>query len=162
MRIFGLDETESRNLTDIIQDEVLSFATTQERGSMNILSTRWVGNFTPGKPRMVIVLFEHFKDKMKLFKYRDELRAKNIRLSNDLSFIQRKMIKKAKEQGSRAYFKNGVFCTEPRSKNTKSNKKEVRTLDDRNREVLRDHQMVDEVGDDVARGDAFNNHTPSP
>ena len=74
------------------------------------------------------------------------------------------MIKKAKEQGSRAYFKNGVFCTEPRSKNknTKSNKKEVRTLDARNREVLRDHQMVDEVGDDVARGDAFNNYTPNP
>ena len=165
LRVFGLDETEteSRNLTDIIQDEVLSSATTQERGSMSILSAKRVGNFTPGKPRMVIVLFEHFKDKMKLFKYRDELRAKNIRISNDLSLIQRKMIKKANEQGFRAYFKNGVFCTEPRSKNknTKSNKKVVRTLDDRNREVLRDRQMVD-VGDDVAGGDGFNNHTANP
>ncbi|KAH3774101.1 hypothetical protein DPMN_175472 [Dreissena polymorpha] len=60
---------------------------------------------------MVIVKFKDSNQKFEIFNHRDALRVKGIRISNDLSFLQRQQIKKAKRCGLGAYFKNGKLVT---------------------------------------------------
>ncbi|KAL4240011.1 hypothetical protein ACF0H5_000806 [Mactra antiquata] len=63
------------------------------------------------KPRLVIVTFNDPDDKFKLLKYRDNLRAAGIRLSSDLSYLQRQQLKEVNNRGLRGYFKNGKLVT---------------------------------------------------
>ena len=140
LRVFGLAEMESdtKSLTAVVDDEILSLVTSTnpDQEHINILSATRIGNKPTGKPRMVIVKFENFNDKLKLFSSRESLRAKGIRISNDLSYTQRQMIKSAYDQGFNAHFRNGKLIKEP-ILNNREHRRGVRTLDDRNRQYLR-------------------------
>lgn len=54
---------------------------------------------------MVIVEFANHDDKYKLFAHRDNLRAKGIRISNDISYIKRQTLKDLRKKGLTVYFK---------------------------------------------------------
>lgn len=121
MRIFGLPETESNEseLKSLIKEKVLNNAANEETfDDDTIMSARRIGvnnqqlNHDYNNPaRMVIVEFTRSKDKFTLFKYRDKLRESGIRLANDLTYIQRKQLKDARDKGLNGYFKNGKLHT---------------------------------------------------
>ena len=97
---------------------------------------------------MVIVKFANTENKFELFKHRVVLRQKKIRISNDLTYIQRQQLKEAKQQGYNAYFKNGELH-KSQKENTEGNRfrGRPRTLDDRNRQYLsrQDDNITDTV-----------------
>lgn len=91
LRIFGLEETEDENtsLNSIISSKVFSKMSEDDKlQEGSIESSRRVGT-VGDKPRLVIVKFRNVDDKFRLFKYRDQLRDDGIRISNDLSYLQR-------------------------------------------------------------------------
>ena len=66
------------------------------------------------KPRMVIAKFLNYENIImifELFKHRNVLRNKSIRISNDLTYLQRQQVKQARQRGVSAYFKDGKLCT---------------------------------------------------
>lgn len=73
--------------------------------------------------------FKNPDDKFKLFKYRDHLRTAGIRLSNDLTYLQRQQLKELNNRGLRGYFKNGKLVTykpnQPTRQQTDSNRRFV-------------------------------------
>ncbi|KAH3795533.1 hypothetical protein DPMN_149088 [Dreissena polymorpha] len=75
---------------------------------------------------MELVPFSRSNDKFKLFKYRDMLRAKGIRISNDLSYLQRQQLKEVNKKGLVGYFKNGELCTKRKSDNSRIYHRAVR------------------------------------
>ena len=79
--------------------------------------------------RMVLVQFSRSNYKFKLFKYRDTLRVKGIRISNDLSYLQRQQLKEVKKKGLIGYFKNGQLCTKRKSDNSRIYRRTVRRLE---------------------------------
>ena len=149
LRVFGLPENESnsKSIQTIIDENIFSVVRNNKLDirTIPIVSAMRVGNVEGRKPRMVIMKFERFNDKLKLFKYRGILRDKSIRISNDLSYTQRQMIKNANQQGQRAYFKNGRLCKVSKSSKSYADvtKRGVRTLDDRNREQLRQRSSAE-------------------
>lgn len=117
MRIFGLKEKESDDysLKKLCEDEVLKEADTTEAkfDSNTLVKAKRVGvvDTNQGNDRMVIVQFANSHDKFRLFKFRDKLRIKGIRISNDLSFLQRQELKQAKLKGLNGYFKGNKLVT---------------------------------------------------
>jgi hypothetical protein len=117
MRIFGLKEKESDDysLKKLCEDEVLKEADTIEAkfDSNTLIKAKRVGvvDTNQGNDRMVIVQFANSDDKFRLFKFRDKLRIKGIRISNDLSFLQRQELKQAKLKGLNGYFKGNKLVT---------------------------------------------------
>ena len=94
LRVFGLeeDESESVSLQNIVANKVLSVSgAADDLGEHVIESVKRIGEVrvSESKPRMVLIEFKNYDDKMKLFKYREELRRNSIRISNDISYNQR-------------------------------------------------------------------------
>ncbi|KAH3873383.1 hypothetical protein DPMN_036617 [Dreissena polymorpha] len=86
----------------------------------SLISAKRIGESKDEEPRMIIAKFRNSDDKFELFKFRDALRRKGIRLSNDLSFLQRKQVKEARLRGLIGYFKNGklvIFKPDPKKSN---------------------------------------------
>jgi len=143
MRIFGLAETESdtNSLTDVIENEIFGEMDDEEKlNNSNIVSAKRVGQTEAGKPRMVIVEFDNLENKLKIFKCREKLRVKSVRVASDLGYMHRQIIRRESEKGFRAYFKSGKLHRVPKpapESNPRSNRRGVRTLDDRNRQNLR-------------------------
>lgn len=67
--------------------------------SDSISTSKRIGEKQDDKVRMKLVIFKHFKDKLKLFSYREELRDKGIRISSDLTYLQRQELYKLKRRG---------------------------------------------------------------
>lgn len=156
LRVFGLPEIESSDkpLESLIHEFIFSVTGKDDRiGVDSVDKAQRVGTSQQGKPRMVLLKFKDSATKFKLFKYRDRLRANGLRISNDLTFLQREQIKVANEKGLFAYFKNGILHTEPRRNSRDQRPREVkrakRTLDDRNRELLRSVADNTQTGGDV-------------
>ena len=149
LRIFGLQENENQNtnLEEVIESSVFNEMDENERLTAANISAKRVGN---AKPKMVIAEFDKLENKLKLFKSRDALRKKGIRISSDLGYMQRQIIKRENDIGFRAYFKNGKLFRSRKEppKQSGNTGRGVRTLDDRNREQLRGANLVDLTGSD--------------
>lgn len=117
LRIFGLDETEvdENELKNRIDADILGVAEGDELFDENtVVSARRVGKVNENEPRLVIVKFKCADDKFKLLNYREKLRENGIRLSNDLSYIQRQQLKELKKRGYNGYFKAGRLIRVPK------------------------------------------------
>jgi len=145
LRVFGLSENESEtsSLEDLLDTEVFSVMDEGDRVAKSNISAKRVGSKTGDKVRMVVVKFVNVDEKFKIFKYRESLREKGIRVSNALGAIQRQIIRDENAKGYRAYFKSGKLYTELMVNNQNTNRRGVRTLDDRNREQLRNRETSD-------------------
>jgi len=66
----------------------------------------------------VIIKFKSADDKFKLFGYITQLREDGIRISNDLSYLQRQKLRELSLQGLGGYFKGGNLVTFPKPVNT--------------------------------------------
>lgn len=115
LRIFGLEELEANEhelKSDVVRN-VLGVAKDEEFSGNTLLSARRVGKEDENgeNPRMVIVEFANPDDKFQLFKYRDALRAKGIRISNDISYIKRQKLKDLRKRGLSGYFKGHKLVT---------------------------------------------------
>lgn len=120
LRIFGVEEIEdeTRSLKALINDKVFSKTNPEEGlGEDSIKSAKRVGSKHEGDSRMIVVKFKNEDDKFRLFKYREILRGNKIRISNDLSFMQRQKLKEVKESGLKGYFKGGKLITLPAKAN---------------------------------------------
>lgn len=93
-----------------------------------IESARRIGKVTNGSSRMMLVKFKNFKDKLALFKGRPALRLKGVRISNELTFTQRKELKRLKELGVMTYYKNGQLCRIENKDNTGDRTNNTRVL----------------------------------
>ncbi|KAH3738561.1 hypothetical protein DPMN_045199 [Dreissena polymorpha] len=114
LRIFGLDENESdiKSLESIIVENVFDVIGKPDLfNEKYLISAKRVGESKDEEPRMIIAKFRNSDDNFELFKFRDALRRKGIRVSNDLSFLQRKQVKEARLRGLIGYFKNGKLVT---------------------------------------------------
>jgi len=155
LRIFGLKESESdiKSLESLIEEEVFAVMDEGERVQKSNISARRVGTSTTDMSRMTLVKFSNLDEKFKIFKYRDALRLKGIRVSNGLGPFQRQVIRDENARGFRAYFKNGKLISEPIvvEGEGRRSRRRVRTLDDRNREQLRnrDDDVENRVNDSV-------------
>ncbi|MCG8047957.1 MAG: hypothetical protein N0E48_20450, partial [Candidatus Thiodiazotropha endolucinida] len=58
-------------------------------------------------PRPIIVRFLHWDDKLSIYKGREELRSREIRVADDLTKRQRLSLKKLKDSGRDGYFYKG-------------------------------------------------------
>ena len=120
LRIFGLEETESpdNKLKLVVDEKVLSVADANDNyDESTIIDAKRVGNQGKSKTRLVIVSFKSEHDKLNLFKYRDKLRQIGIRVSNDLSYMQRQQLKHLNRRGLAGYFKGGKLITYQKSNN---------------------------------------------
>ncbi|KAH3862979.1 hypothetical protein DPMN_025955 [Dreissena polymorpha] len=141
---FGLPEHESetKSLSKVLDENLFSLLDAKANISSSCLTgTKRVGEPSPSKTRMVLVNFEHYADKLKLFGYRDTLRNNNIRIANDLAYWQRQQIKELNARGFIGYFKNGKLCRVPKSSKSAGGERRefrrgVRTSDDRSRERI--------------------------
>ena len=145
LRVFGLSESESDSISteDLLDTEVFSVMDEGDRVAKSNISAKRVGRKTGEKVRMVVVKFENVDEKFRVFKYRDSLREKGIRVSNALGVIQRQIIRDENAKGYRAYFKNGKLFTELMVNNQDTCRRGLRTLDDRNREQLSNRETID-------------------
>lgn len=120
LRIFGLEETESdiKSLKSVIVENVFDVIGKPDMFNEScLINAKRVGEIQDEQPRMVIAKFENSDDKFEIFKFREVLRGRGIRVSNDLSFLQRKQVKEARKKGLLAYFKNGKLVTFKHSAN---------------------------------------------
>jgi hypothetical protein len=62
---------------------------------------------------MMLVRFRNYKDKYKLLEGRERIRSLGIRIANDLTYTQRQELRKLKNQGIFAYYKNGKLYKQP-------------------------------------------------
>ena len=69
-------ESDVKSLSAVVEDEILSLVKddNRETSSVSIISATRIGKLTPGKQRLVILIFDKFEDKIELFRYRDELK----------------------------------------------------------------------------------------
>lgn len=115
LRIFGLEETEAdeTELKTIVERELLSVGENEEYTENTIASARRIGSKEENSEntRMVIAEFSNADDKFKLFKYRDVLREKGIKISNDISFMKRQKLKELRERGIIGYYKGDKLFT---------------------------------------------------
>ena len=65
------------------------------------------------KPRLIIVRFFQFEEKLSVLKSRADLKIINLGVSIVLTIKQRQELKKLRESGKRGYYKNGRFVMEP-------------------------------------------------
>jgi len=72
-----------------------------------ITEIKRVGKFSQNNTRMVLVKFKNDADKFEIFKAREPIRQKEIRVSSDLTYTQRSKLKTLRENGISAYYKNG-------------------------------------------------------
>ncbi|KAL4217236.1 hypothetical protein ACF0H5_023687 [Mactra antiquata] len=126
LRIFGIAEHKDENLMVEIQDKVLSVIDDAENDKLNktISYAKRVGNNTD-QDRMIIAKFDDYNTKMKLFQYRNELRSKGIRISNDLTYNQRQELKKWNSRGYKGYYVNGVLHKDKKPEIIESGKSRV-------------------------------------
>ena len=66
-----------------------------------------LGRPVNNKPRLIIVRFLQFEDKLSVLKSRADLTIINLGVSNDLTIKQRQELKKLRKTGKRAYYTNG-------------------------------------------------------
>ncbi|KAH3843089.1 hypothetical protein DPMN_116596 [Dreissena polymorpha] len=114
LRIFGLDENESdiKPLKSVIVENVFDVIGTPDLFDENyLISAKRVGERKDEEPRMIIAKFRNSDGKFEIIKFRDAFRRKGIRVSNDLSFLQRKQIKEARLIGLVGYYINGKLVT---------------------------------------------------
>lgn len=111
LRVFGLQEPENgvKNLKTMVNNNILQVADVEDNLTIDcIADARRIGNNTSrDRCCMVIVKFSDYNAKMKLFKYQDKLRENVIRISNNLTYGQRKQLKELSDKGYYGYFKNG-------------------------------------------------------
>ena len=143
LRIFGLPETETETkpLASVLDERVFSVMNPDETVKSNsLVRAERIGKASSSKTRLVIIEFADHTDKLKLFKYRDALRNKSIRISNDLSYCQRLQLNDLNRQGISGYFRNGILHTFRKQRTTLGSEnppaRRIRTLDDRNRLLL--------------------------
>jgi len=112
LRIFGLPERENDecSLESVVENDVLRYP---KYATSPLISARRVGSSDDGEPRMVVATFKSFRDKAKLFEWRDKLRENNIRISNDLTYYQRQQLKDLKSRGLRGRFEYGKLVHVP-------------------------------------------------
>ena len=104
MRIFGLNEMLNENdeglLKENIIEKVLKVACPSTNWSENNLVEAFrIGEASPDQPKITIVKFAEFTDKVKMFKSRDILRESGIRISDDLTDKQRLKLFELKKKG---------------------------------------------------------------
>ncbi|KAH3839083.1 hypothetical protein DPMN_112505 [Dreissena polymorpha] len=112
-RIFGLqdDENETSDKTKLkFASDIYNVAYPNDslQGDA-LIDIKRVGKFSPNTPRMVLAKFKTFDIKAALFKIRDQLRVKGIRISSELTQFQRTKVRELHQRGINAYFKNGVL-----------------------------------------------------
>ncbi|KAH3775117.1 hypothetical protein DPMN_176514 [Dreissena polymorpha] len=93
LRIFGLDENESdiKPLESVIVENVIDVIGKPDLFNENyLISALRVGERKDEEPIMILAKVRKSDDKFEIFKFRDALRRKGIRVSNDLSFLQSK------------------------------------------------------------------------
>ena len=73
-----------------------------------------VGKRREGKTRPVVAKLLRSDDKVAILPKRQELKAKDIGVSSDLTETQRENIRHAREEGYFAYYRGGVLHTEER------------------------------------------------
>ncbi|KAL4231347.1 hypothetical protein ACF0H5_008926 [Mactra antiquata] len=122
LRIFGIAEHKDENLMVEIQDKVLSAE--NDKLNKTISYAKRVGNNTD-QDRMIIAKFDDYNTKMKLFQYRNELRSKGIRISNDLTYNQRQELKKWNSTGYRGYYVNSVLHKDKKPEFIESGKSRI-------------------------------------
>ena len=123
IRIFGLEEVEQESYNDLrrnIVDQVFKIADPEESWETDDIKRAFrAGEPKNGKPRMVIMKFRYDDDKHRIFKGRDALRDRGIRVGNDLTRRQREKLDEVKVRGQLGYFYNGklhLYDDEPPEK----------------------------------------------
>ena len=113
LRVFGLPDSEDE-LPEHTKDKYVSeihktvLPETPFKDE-DIVDIRRVGKYNVSKPRMVIIKFASTIIKSNIFGSRDQLRAKGIRVSNDLTKFQRQKLKELSKRGIIGYYRNGVL-----------------------------------------------------
>lgn len=117
VRVFGMVNLDpSSNIKQLLVDNVLKVACPDSDWSTNLIAEA----FSVGKGnqnRIVIAKFNNFSDKMKLFRGRNELREKGIRIADDLTTRQRVKLAKLKNSGQIGYFYRGELCVRENTPN---------------------------------------------
>ena len=83
----------------------------------HIVFAKRVGTAKGDVPRMVLVKFDSFDCKLKIFGRRDDLRKSGIRVANDLTTRQREILKDLNSRGRHGYFKAGKLHVLPPKQN---------------------------------------------
>ena len=111
-RIFGIPEDENETPLSI-KENLLSYfriaSPDKEWSTRDIVRAHRIGSTTDAEndPRPIIVRFLHWDDKMSLYHGRESLRLEGIRVADDLTTRQRRVLKKLKDEGQIGYFYKG-------------------------------------------------------
>ena len=82
-----------------------------------------VGQSRNGEPKPMIVKFSRWKDKIAILrnrKYRDDLEKNGVRVANDLTKNQARVVAEAKKEGKVAYFRKGKLMVGPKRPDPRS------------------------------------------
>ena len=112
MRVFGLNEVPNEHAEGLLKknviDNVLKIACPLKNWPENCISDAFrIGEASQDQPKITIVKFEEFKDKVEIFKSRDILRESGIRISDDLTDKQRLKLVELKKKGQVGYYQKG-------------------------------------------------------
>lgn len=126
MRIFGLqqltEETEL-GLKQIILDNVLNVARPGEDWVTDDIANAYrVGKTNDNSERLVIMKFRFDDDKAKVYKGREKLQEKCVRVADDLK--QRDLLQLTRNRGKIGYFYKGKLVVKDRPKDTDNTEKE--------------------------------------
>ena len=130
MRIFGLDEISNEHdefvLKQNVIDNVLNIASpTSNWSEYSITNAFRIGNSNQGQPKITIIKFANFTDKVNIFKGRDTLRDSGIRISDDLTVKQRSKLSELKIKGEVGYYQKGELKVRPKKDDNANNKPRV-------------------------------------
>jgi hypothetical protein len=127
-RIFGLEDRQNETYEELkekVLKQVLRVACPCYGFSLDdIKYVQRVGEYKENSNRMVLLTFRYDDDKYVMYKGRDELRYKGLRVGDDLTKTQRDKLKTAKAMGVNGYFYKGKFCERPNQQNKPTGKDE--------------------------------------
>lgn len=128
MRIFGLQqltEESELELKQMIVDNVLKVACKGEDWATDDIANAYrVGKTNDKNEKLVIMKFRFDDDKTKVYKGREKLREKGVRVADDLTQRQRHLLQLTRDRGKIGYFYKGKLVVKDRPKNTDNTGKE--------------------------------------
>ena len=115
--LHGLPEQANENYTTVrrtVVDLLNSTVKTKSWSDTDIVRAHRLGRASrDDRPRPIIVRFTHFMDKLSVLKARQELRTRDVGVSNDHTARQREALERLRAKGQRGYYKNGKLVVVP-------------------------------------------------
>jgi archaellum component FlaC len=120
LRMYGVPQREKFESFDtcarLVADTLNSVEGPKRWTTDDIARAHRVGESRNGRPKPMIVKFNHWKDKMAVItdrEYRDGLKEKGVAVANDLTRKQASMVAEARKEGKVAFFKRGKLTWSP-------------------------------------------------